>query len=356
VSEDKLVLGIRGVGENRERLDNELLKLPEISSVVFSSEAPTQDNENNNNFTLVDGESVSGENPTVLLNYHNLGYGFFEAYGVEPLAGRLFDEAYGSDQVRPLVDGQDKINTASLIINEKALQRLGFSSPQQAIGKTMTSAEVGQTEFTVIGVVPDIYFRSIKFGVRPTAYMLNPNRFRVANLTFKTNDIPQLMGKIESVWKEVAPLQPINLQFLDEMMKAQYEQEAVQARMFSAFSLLAIVIACLGLYGLAAFTTERRTREIGIRKVMGARIWDIIVLLIWQFSKPVIVANVIAWPVAIYAMLNWLESFSYRIDSLWILPICLGVSLSLLFIAWLTVGSNAAKVASANPIKALRQE
>ncbi len=139
-------------------------------------------------------------------------------------------------------------------------------------------------------------------------------------------------------------------------MKAQYEEEVVQVRMFSVFSVLAIVIACLGLYGLAAFTTERRTREIGIRKVMGASIKDIIALLIWQFSKPVIIANLIAWPLSIYVMLIWLESFSYRIDTLWLVPICLSVGFGLLLIAWLTVGSNAAKVARANPIKALRRE
>lgn len=355
VSDDKLVLNIQRA-DNRERLRNELLKLPEISAVVYSSEAPSQDNENNNTFTLIDGESNTGESREALLNYHSMGYGFFEAYNVEPLAGRLFDEAYGSDQTRPIEEGQESVNIASIILNESALQKFGFTSPQSAIGKTLRTSQINQHEFTIIGVIPDIYFRSIKFGVRPSAYMLHTGHFRMASLSFKTNDIAGLMRKVESVWTDVAPLQPMSLQFLDDMMKAQYEEEAIQARMFSAFSILAIIIACLGLYGLAAFTTERRTREIGIRKVMGAGILDIITLLIWQFSKPVIIANVIAWPISIYAMLIWLESFSYRINSLWLLPICLAVGVSLLLIAWLTVGSNAAKVARANPIKALRRE
>jgi putative ABC transport system permease protein len=356
VSEDKLVLNIRAVVDTRETLRNELLKLPEISSVVYSSESPTQDNENNNQFTLIDGDNNTGENTQVLLNYHNLGYGFFEAYDVKPIAGRLFDEAFGSDQIRPIAEGQETMSTASVILNESALSKFGFDSAQSAIGKTLRAAEARQHELTIIGVIPDIYFRSIKFGVRASAYMLNPERFRVASLTFTTNNPAELMRKVESIWAEVAPLQPINLQFLDDMMKAQYEEEEIQAKMFSAFSILAIVIACLGLYGLAAFTTERRTREIGIRKVMGAGIMDIITLLIWQFSKPVIIANIIAWPLSIYVMLIWLESFSYRIDALWLLPICIAVGLSLLLIAWLTVGSNAAKVAKANPIKALRRE
>jgi putative ABC transport system permease protein len=178
----------------------------------------------------------------------------------------------------------------------------------------------------------------------------------VASLSFRSNNIAQLRAKVESVWKDNVPMQPMELQFLSEMMDAQYRDEVVQVKMFSVFSLLAIVIACLGLYGLAAFTTERRTREIGIRKVMGAGISDIVTLLIWQFSKPVIIANLIAWPISIYAMLLWLESFSYRIELYWLFPICLIVGLFLLFTAWATVAGNAAKVARANPIKALRQQ
>ena len=356
VSEDKLVLSIRGAGDNRDSLRQELLNLPEIESVVYSSESPSQDNENNNNFTLLDGGDSGGEMNQQLLNIHNMGFGFFEAYGVQPIVGRLFSEKFGSDELQPVPEGEDKIGTASVILNESAVHKFGFTHPEDAIGKTLSSNAAGPQELRIVGVIPDIYFRSIKFGVRPSVYMLNPNRFRVASLSFKTSNIAELMSKVESVWKDNVPMQPIELQFLSEMMDAQYADEVVQVKMFSVFSLLAIVIACLGLYGLAAFTTERRTREIGIRKVMGAQISDIVTLLIWQFSKPVIIANLIAWPISVYAMLAWLESFSYRINVYWLFPICVGVGLFLLFVAWATVGGNAAKVARANPIKALRQE
>jgi putative ABC transport system permease protein len=362
VSADKLVLNARSAGDNRQRLRHELLKLPEISSVVYSSESPSQDNENNNHFALLDGEHVVGEIPKVLLNYHDMGYGFFEAYDVKPLAGRLFSEDFGSDEIKHDTNElntkgvQNAQLTASVILNESALHKFGFTSPEQAIGKTLESGNYKGQALTIIGIVPNIHFRSIKFGVRPTAYTMNTNRLSVASLTFSTNNVPELVEKVESIWKQTIPMQPINLQFLDEMMKAQYSEESIQTKMFSAFSLLAIGIACLGLYGLASFTTERRTREIGIRKVMGASVKDIVALLIWQFSKPVIIANLIAWPVSIYAMLIWLETFSYRIDTLWLGPICLVVGGSLLLVAWATVGGNAAKVARANPIKALRQE
>jgi putative ABC transport system permease protein len=356
VSADKLVLNVGSAGDNRQRLKHELLKLPEISSVVYSSESPSQDNENNNLYTLLDGEHVVDEKPQLLLNYHDMGYGFFEAYDVKPLAGRLFSEDFGSDEIKQDTDGKNAQLTASVILNESALRKFGFTSPEQAIGKTLNSANFEGQTLNIIGIVPDIYFRSIKFGVRPTAYTMNTNRLRIASLTFSTNNVSALMEKVESIWKQTIPMQPINLQFLDEMMKAQYAEESMQTKMFSVFSLLAIGIACLGLYGLASFTTERRTREIGIRKVMGASVKDIVALLIWQFSKPVIIANLIAWPISIYTMLIWLESFSYRIDIWWLGPICLLVGGSLLLIAWATVGGNAAKVARANPIKALRQE
>src|SRR5690606_11571155 len=124
----------------------------------------------------------------------------------------------------------------------------------------------------IIGVTPDIYFRSIKFDIRPSVYLLREDRFRVANLSFNTDDLPALIGKVEHIWKAQVPMQPISLQFLTEMMAAQYNDDVTTAKMFSAFSLLAIVVACLGLYGLAAFTAERRTKEIGIRKVMGAQV------------------------------------------------------------------------------------
>jgi putative ABC transport system permease protein len=355
-SNNKLVLNVRAAEQNRDSLRHELLKLPEIQSVVYSSETPTQDNENNNQFTLLDGDHVTGDKPQVLLNYHDMGYGFFEAYDVKPLAGRLFSEEFGTDMIQHERTNPDEKGRASVILNETALRKFGFTDPEKAIGKTLETGMANGQIMTIIGVIPDIYFRSIKFGVRATAYTMNPNRLRVASLSFKTDDISNLMEKVESVWKTNVPMQPIDLQFLDQMMKAQYTDEVVQVRMFSVFSVLAILIACLGLYGLAAFTTERRTREIGIRKVMGASIKDIVTLLIWQFSKPVIIANLIAWPIASYLMLAWLESFSYRIDSIWLLPICFAVGGSLILMAWATVGGNAAQVARANPIKALRQD
>jgi putative ABC transport system permease protein len=355
-SDNKLVLNIRPAQDNLASLKQELLTLPEISSVVYSSESPTQDNENNNYFRLLETHSDGAANEQVLFNYHNMGFGFFEAYKVVPIAGRLFDEQYGSDEINLVPENSTEPGKGSVILNETALKELGFSSAEQAIGKTLAHESRGKQHLTIIGVIPDIYFRSIKFDVRATAYTLNPTRLRVASLTFNTGDISSLLNEIELIWKRNVPMQPIELEFLSEMMKAQYNDEVTTAQLFLVFSVLAVIIACLGLYGLSAFTVERRTKEIGIRKVMGASVQDIVNLLIWQFSKPVAIANIVAWPIAAYAMLSWLESFPYRINELWLIPICMGVGLLSLVIAWGTVGGNAARVARKNPIKALRYE
>jgi len=368
-SNNKLILNIQTAGDNLDSLKQELLSIPEISSVVYSSESPTQDRENNTGYKLLDRNADDSNNEAQGMNYHNMDYGFFEAYDVKLLAGRFFDKAYGTDSITPNLPTEDettndnnteqKVGVATVILNESALKKFGFNNPKDAIGKTL-EAEVfrgGKQHLTIIGVIPDIYFRSIKFGVRASVYHLDPNRFRVASLTFKSaDDVSSLMNKVETVWKNNVPQQPIDLQFLSEMMKAQYASEQTQANLFTTFSLLAIFVASLGLYGLASFTAERRTKEIGIRKVMGARIIDIIALLIWQFSKPVLIANLIAWPLSIYAMNSWLESFSYRINNYWLIPICIFAAVIALLIAWLTVGGNAFNVARSNPIKALRCE
>lgn len=357
-SDDKLVLNIRPARKSLRSLKQALLNLPEISSVVYSSEVPTQDNENNTFFKLLENQSIGTADRTQTLNHHTMGYGFFEAYDVKPVAGRLFDEAFGSDIINPIPEGEDATANASVILNMSAVKKFGFADAQQALGRTLetTGPRDQRQHLTIVGVIPDIYFRSIKFGVRPSVYLLNPSRFNVASLTFSSENLPDLIEKIETIWKNNVPMQPIDLNFLSEMMTAQYESEVIQTKLFSIFSMLAILVACMGLYGLAAFSAYRRTREIGLRKVMGARVWDIVLLMVWQFSLPVIMANLIAWPLAIYVMSRWLETFPYRVDAIWLLPMCLAAGGVSLIIAWLTVGSNAANVARSNPVNTLRCE
>ncbi len=149
---------------------------------------------------------------------------------------------------------------------------------------------------------------------------------------------------------------PFSYQFVDELAASGYGAEAEQAKIFALFSFLAIVVACLGLYGLASFSAERRTREIGIRKVMGAGVVDVVKLLLWQFSKPVVVSNILAWPIAFYSMSVWLERFAYHVSKMDILLFCGIAGMVALLIAWSTVSTISCRIAREKPVRALRYE
>ncbi len=344
--------------EQVETVRQALSQLPGVSSVVLSSEVPSQDNENNTGFQRVGGAGLSDDAQPTVLNVHSLGYGFLEAYGIEPIAGRTFSEEYGSDVTQVIPEGDESVGSASVILNVSAVRQLGFTSADAAIGETVRANvfRSGLHDLTIIGVVPDVYFRSVKFGVRASAYWMRPQSSDVATISFTTNDLPALIEGVERVWRAHMPLTPVAHEFLSEMVAAQYDQENRQAELFAAFSVLAVVVACLGLFGLASFTAEQRTKEIGIRKVLGATIRDIVQLLVWQFSRPVLIANLIAWPIAWYFMSDWLDGFSYSLDNGYILMVAAASGFTALVIAWATVASRAYRVAQTNPISALRYE
>lgn len=356
--EQKLVLsGVRNLGQQEDALLTQLKRIPGVTGVALSSEAPSQDNENNTGFRRLADGAVSSLNEDTILNYYTVGYGFFELYDMEMAAGRTFDESRGTDAITALEEGSEEIGRASIVINESAARRLGFPTPQDAIGQVLRADvfRAGMQDLTVIGVSKDVYFRSIKFDIRPSVFFNFTPNLRVATIAY-TGDRQTVSAAVEGVWRELAPNIPVQLRPLSNMVHDQYRAEEQQAWLFSAFSVLAIVIACLGLFGLASFTAERRTKEISIRRVLGARVRDIIKLLVWQFSVPVLLANLIAWPLAWLIMSRWLGEFSYRIGEHYILLASLAAGLGALLIAWLTVMARAIKVARTSPIQSLRYE
>ncbi len=361
-TQGKLALTNLGTVQTPEKLEairSALSKISSVSSVTLSSEVPSQDNQNNTGFRLLGGEDAEANADNTNLNIYTTGFGFFEAYGIKPIAGRTFDKTFGADQIIPIPEGEDRIGSASVVLNESAVSMLGIGSPDQAIGKVVRGnafSGAGTFDFTIVGVVPDVYFRSVKFGVRASVYWVLPSRYRVATISFETNDVAGVISDVERVWKEHMPLTPIAHQFVSDMVAAQYDQENRQAELFAAFSALAVLVACLGLFGLASFSAEQRTKEIGIRKVLGATIRDIVQLLVWQFSRPVLVANIIAWPVAWYFMSDWLEGFRYSLGDSYILMVAVAAGTIALLIAWITVAGRAYSVAQTNPISALRYE
>jgi putative ABC transport system permease protein len=309
------------------------------------------------------GVKVPGQAEPVTIGQYGVDPGFKDAMGLTLVAGRWFEENRPLDDTTlpnppdPAAERALAQRGANVVLNELAAHRLGFRNAADAVGKTFAAAlvpnEAGLVPATVVGVVRDSRFRSIREPIDPI--MFQSARAGHTDMVVRFHGDPAAVrAGVEQAWKKVVPDVPFNAKFSDDIMVDLYKAEDARAKTFAAFALLAGIVACLGLFGLASFTAERRTKEIGIRKVLGARTRDIVRLLVWQFSKPVIVANIIAWPVAWWVMRGWLNGFDTRIG-LGPSPFLLagGVALA---IAIGTVAGHAVRIARANPILALRYE
>nr|WP_295372266.1 ABC transporter permease [uncultured Sphingosinicella sp.] len=340
-----------------EAIAEQTRRVPGVAAVGRTTIGVATDN-NNNTGVMVPGRTE----PTTIGNY-TVDEGFLEAMGMTMLAGRWFDEKRPMDDMTlpyppdPVAERALAARGANVVVNELAAERLGFKDPEQIVGKTFRSAlvdnEIGLVPVTVIGVLKNARFRDIRQPLDPIMFLNSNSGHTHMIVRFQGNPQAARAG-VERAWQAITREVPFNADFSDDVMIELYEAEDARAKTFAGFAILAVIVACLGLYGLAAFTAERRTKEIGIRKVLGARSRDIVRLLAWQFSKPVIIANLIAWPVAWWVMRDWLNSFDTRID-LGPTPFVLAGLLALA-IAIGTIAGHALKVARSNPIRALRYE
>jgi putative ABC transport system permease protein len=285
--------------------------------------------------------------------------------GLKLLAGRLLDGNRPMD-VMSVPQSTDSASENALaarggnvVINAAGAKTLGFRTPAEAIGKTakidlFMGDNKPRVPVTIVGVVSDARFRSAREPVDDVMYRLGTDYVSQLVVRYDGAKANQVRDQLGLLWKRLAPDLPMNARFSEEIVNELYRADDARAKLFGAFAVLAVVIGCLGLFGLAAFTAERRTKEIGIRKVLGARTHDIVRLLVWQFSRPVLIANLIAWPVAWWVMRDWLNQFDLRIP-LGPAPFVVAGLLALL-IAVLTIGSHAVRIARQNPIHALRYE
>ena len=314
------------------------------------------------------GDNVStgvvppGASETIDIGNYSVDHGAFEALGLTLKAGRWFDRnrpmddqslPYPSD---PEAEKAIALRGVNVVINELAAKKLGFGSAENAIGKVVRGDVVTDqvnTDVHIIGVVQDSQFRTVRNPVQPLMYGLTNQGLNWMVIRYN-GDPATVRAAVERKWKQLAPDVPFDAKFSEEIVGNLYQAEDSRAQIFAAFSLLAVMIGCLGLFGLASFTAERRTKEIGIRKVLGARTRDIVRLLVWQFSRPVIIANLIAWPVAWWVMRDWLNGFDQRI-ALGPAPFLMAAAIALV-IAVGTIMGHAMKVARSNPIHALRYE
>jgi len=265
-------------------------------------------------------------------------YDFIDTFGLTLIEGRGFSKDFSTDAER------------AFIINEAAREEFGW---QSAVGKTI-QVSVGWRTGTIIGVVKDFHYNSLHGEVKPVVLYIDPENFQYISVRITPHNIQRTIDFLKNTWEKSVHGQPFVYSFLDEDYDRLYKPEERMLKILLAVTLLELVIACLGLLGLAAFTTEQRTREIGIRKVLGASVFGIVRLLSKNFARWVLVSNVIAWPIAWYAMHRWLQNFAFRIDiSPW--PF-LWAGLLALAVALLTVGYNAFRAASADPVKTLKYE
>ncbi|MDQ4086468.1 MAG: ABC transporter permease [Pseudomonadota bacterium] len=351
-------LGRRQLVERAETIAEEMARVPGVVSVGRSGIGVATDNNSNS------GVQVPGQDEPVTIGNYSVDPGFFETMGIQLVAGRLFDENRPADRINqpfpatPESQRELVARGANLVINELAARRMGFRDPAAAVGKTVNvtfvEPEFGLVPARIIGVVRDSRFRSIREPIDPIMFSWDNNGAGTLLIRHDGRDPQGVRARVEQTWKRLAPDVPFDGEFSEDRIAELYEAEESRAQVFAGFAALAVIVACLGLFGLAAFTAERRTKEIGIRKVLGARTRDIVRLLAWQFSKPVIIANLIAWPVAWWAMREWLNTFDARID-LGPTPFVLAGLLALV-IAIGTIAGHALKVARANPIHALRYE
>ena len=325
------------LGDRAETFKNQMLAYPQIVNAAVSDYLPVPSN-NNNSPVLPEGERDS-KKATSMQNWI-VDYEYITTLGMKIVAGRDFSREYSTD-------------TKATIINQAAAKQFDWAQPVgKRIGRYISNQ--GDIElYDVIGVVEDFHFETLKETIGPLVMFLGNSN---GNISFRveTEDISGTIGLLQKEWKKFLPYQPFEYRFLDERFADMYQAEQRIGRIFGVFAGFAIFIGCLGLFALAAFTAEQRTKEIGIRKVLGATAPNIIRLLTKEFVILISVANVIAWPVAFWVMKGWLKDFSYRISlSVWMF---VGAGLLTLLIALLTVSFQAVKAALTDPATSLHYE
>lgn len=335
--EQILVLsGVRSTDADIETVKQQLKLHAGINNVTHSSRVPT--------IRLLDsmGASVAKGDTTTPVKTEIKGlatdYDFNATYEIKLAAGRDFSRNFGAD-------------TTNFILNETAVKAIGWKNNEAAIGQRF---KYGNLDGQVVGVVKDFYFESLHQKIAPMVMFMGSRWRSRLSVSAKTGDLPSAIAHVEKVWKQFFPNTPFEYTFLDERFNDQYQAEQKQRTLFLIFAAISIFISCLGLFALATYTAEQRAKEIGIRKVMGASVSSVVTLLSKDFIKLVIVALVIASPIAWYAMSLWLNDFAYRIDIPWWVFVV--TAILAIGIAFLTVSFQAIKAALMNPVKSLKSE
>jgi putative ABC transport system permease protein len=337
--EQKLILPLRGgidIQENFASVKDIFSRHSSVTGVTVSSTVPGR---GVSNFAV----SLVGEDDTKNQSMFHMYFDddFIPDYGIDMVAGRAFQKEMKTDFM------------GAFLINEAAVKAFGWSRPEDALGKRVRTGHGGRVN-PVIGITKNFHYRGLQSEVEPLVMEFLPWTFRYITLSIDISDLNETLAFVKSQWKSLWPGHPLEHFFLDTDFDRQYRAHEQIGNVFGIFTFLGLFIACLGLLGLASFTAESRTKEIGIRKVLGASVGGIVLMLSRQFTKWVLLANCIAWPAAYYLMDRWLKNFAYRVDiGVW--TFVLSGALALV-IAFLTVSYQSIKAAAANPVDSLRYE
>jgi putative ABC transport system permease protein len=333
---NKQKLVIRSYGDDhRKALKDEISRLPGVLATSMSSSVPGGGNPG----AYSEIQNQKGDMQIANLDLYFVDFDYMKQYDMKIIAGRSFSRNYGTD------------TTKAMILNESAVRLFGYHSPQEAVGRKFSQwGREGQ----IIGVVKDFNFRSLQTEIKPLSMRIEPDGCDLISVTVQGGNLKTTLAGIENKWKAMIPYRPFSYFFADEFFDRQYKDENRFGRLFLNFAILAIFISCLGLLGLASYSTLQRTKEIGIRKVLGASVTGIVNLLSKEFLQLILIAFAIATPVAWYLMDRWLKDFHYRISIPWWMFILSGVLAFM--IALLTISFQAVKAAVMTPVKSLRAE
>ena len=300
---------------------------------------------------LSDQPDESASKLSILRN--NIGYDFFDTVGAKLLAGRLFSRERGGDLVSA-AEERENTKVRPVVIDRSTAEKFGWQNPGDAIGKTLYNPDGVLRRLDVIGVIEDVPYKLIGFGANTFIFYLQPDRAPITLVRISRSDVPSALAHIDAVWDAFAPNIPIKRSFTDQLFNQSYQLFTFFDALFAGLAAFAMIISCIGLLGMASYVTNRRVHEIGVRKTMGASAPRILRMLLWDFSKPVVIANLIAWPVGLLAMQVYLSLFTVKMP-LSLLPFVASLVITLM-IAWLAVGGQAWKAARTNPASVLKYE
>ena len=321
--------------DHKEKFKNDLLADPSVTNVSLMTGEPGG---------FFDGYAFEAEGKPgerLLMNTEFADVDYAKTLGIKIIAGRDLSSSFGTD------------STDAVLINRSAATKLGYT-PQQAVGKWIKNLMQDSARRTIVGVTEDFHYKSLKESIGDLVISTRKGDRRLVLIKLHTAQLPQAIERIKKLYTAAAPDYPFEYTFLDDKFSQLYKTETKQESLLSIFSVIAIAIACLGLFGLASYTAVKRTKEIGVRKVLGSSIQNIVLLLSKDLLKPVLLGTLIAIPVGYYAMNKWLQGFAYRATvHWWLFAIAAAAAV---IIALLTVSFQAVKAALANPVKSLRTE